>query len=187
MHGPISILLAFVLYEMLTSRLPFEGDFGRFDCHPAHQRRSTDAARDLNPDIPAGLEDITMHAMEPDLNSRYASADELLEDLEEFRKNPAMTFNYAVNEHSVDALPEEQATRTIPSVAIVKAESNLPKPRACSAGKAILSREGNTAGAAGNREKTTTLVAVFTVIVVPDYRRCYYVADHTRVVFPGRY
>ncbi len=35
-----------------------------------------------------------MHAMEPNVNKRYASADELLHDLEEFRKNPGMEFDY---------------------------------------------------------------------------------------------
>jgi serine/threonine-protein kinase len=35
-----------------------------------------------------------MKAMNPDLKQRYQSADELFEDLENFRKNPEMDFEY---------------------------------------------------------------------------------------------
>lgn len=35
-----------------------------------------------------------MHAMTADLNARYASASDMLNDLEEFRKNPAIQFHF---------------------------------------------------------------------------------------------
>jgi serine/threonine-protein kinase len=54
--------------------------------------------REINSEIPIGLEDITMHAMEPDLNMRFSTADEMLYSLEEFRKNPAIVFRYAKSE-----------------------------------------------------------------------------------------
>ncbi len=82
-----------VLYEMLTGRLPFEGDspvavaLQHINCIPL-------APREQNPEIPAGMEQIIMKAMAPDRDLRYADADAMLADLEEFRKNPAIVFPY---------------------------------------------------------------------------------------------
>jgi len=76
-----------VLYEMLTGRLPFEGDTP-VAVAIQHIKSIPVSPRDLNPDVPRALEAITMKAMAPELSQRYASADEMLEDLKEFRKNP---------------------------------------------------------------------------------------------------
>lgn len=46
----------------------------------------------LNPNIPNGLEQIIMRAMALDTNDRYASATEMLKDMEEFRKDPSVLF-----------------------------------------------------------------------------------------------
>lgn len=78
-----------VLYEMLTGRLPFEGDTP-MGVAIQHIQSIPVPPKSLNPEIPQALEDITMKAMAPDLNQRYGSADEMLEDLKEFRKNPDM-------------------------------------------------------------------------------------------------
>lgn len=76
-----------VLYEMLTGRLPFEGDTP-VAVAIQHIRSIPVPPCDLNPDVPKALEAITMKAMAPELSQRYATADEMLEDLKEFRKNP---------------------------------------------------------------------------------------------------
>lgn len=78
-----------VLYEMITGRLPFEGDTP-MGVAIQHIQSIPVPPKSLNPEIPQALEDITMKAMAPDLNQRYGSADEMLEDLKEFRKNPDM-------------------------------------------------------------------------------------------------
>lgn len=75
--------LGIVMYEMLTGQLPFEGD-SAVSVAVAHISSIPAMPRELNPDIPPELEAITMRAMDPDLNERYASAAELLGDLEEF-------------------------------------------------------------------------------------------------------
>lgn len=117
--------LGVVMYEMLTSHLPFEGD-SAVSIAIQHISAIPLMPREINPEIPPGLESITMHAMEPDLNARYASAEEVLHDLEEFRKNPAITFTYYMNDN-LGRFMNDQATRSVPSGAIVKAESALPK------------------------------------------------------------
>ena len=48
----------------------------------------------LNPNIPGGLEQIIMKAMEQEPNQRYSSAQELLYDMDEFRKDPTILFDY---------------------------------------------------------------------------------------------
>ncbi len=83
-----------MLYEMLTGKLPFEADSAVSVA--LMQLQSTPAMpRVINPDIPAGLEQITMKAMQKDPKNRYQSAVELLNDLERFRLNPAVTFKYS--------------------------------------------------------------------------------------------
>ena len=78
-----------VLYEMLTGRLPFEGDTP-MGVAIQHINAIPVPPRGLNPDVPEALEEITMKAMAPSLDQRYGTADEMLEDLKEFRKNPDM-------------------------------------------------------------------------------------------------
>lgn len=82
-----------MLYEMLTGRLPFTAD--NAVSVALMQLQSTPAMpRAINPDIPVGLEQITMRAMQKNPKDRYQSAVELLTDLERFRLNPAVTFDY---------------------------------------------------------------------------------------------
>ncbi|MBQ2330075.1 MAG: serine/threonine protein kinase, partial [Oscillospiraceae bacterium] len=86
--------LGVVMYEMLTSRLPFEGD-SPVSVAIQHISSIPLQPKEINPNIPTGLAQITMHAMEPNMDLRYPSADALLADLEEFRKNPSVEFSYS--------------------------------------------------------------------------------------------
>jgi serine/threonine-protein kinase len=51
-----------------------------------HINSSPVAPHEINPDAPEMLEKIALKAMNPDINERYQTADELLADLETFRK-----------------------------------------------------------------------------------------------------
>ena len=82
-----------VLYEMLTNRLPFEGD-SAVSVAIQHLSSVPLDPREINPDVPEALELICKKAMSPSLEKRYASADAMLEDLERFRKDPATDFAY---------------------------------------------------------------------------------------------
>lgn len=156
-----------VMYEMLTSRLPFEGD-SAVSIAIQHISSIPLMPREINPDIPAGLEDITMHAMEPNLDARYPSADALLADLEEFRKNPSITFNYSsvpVVQNTKD--DDIDSTRIIPTGGIVQRKGTQSAAKK-SSGNA-LSRDRNTnEDYRKNRKKanaTTTLIGIFCIIV----------------------
>ena len=82
-----------VLYEMITGRLPFEGDTA-VSVAIQHINSIPLSPRDIDPEVPEALETITMKAMAPNRDNRYSSADEMLADLEEFRKNPSINFDY---------------------------------------------------------------------------------------------
>jgi len=86
-----------VLYEMTAGRLPFEGD-NPVSVAIQHINSIPLAPRDINPDIPEALEAINLKAMAPDAEKRYVSADAMLADLEEFRKNPSINFEYTQEE-----------------------------------------------------------------------------------------
>ncbi len=106
-----------MLYEMLTGRLPFEAESAVSVAIMQLQQEPV-KPRDINNSIPVGLEQITMHAMQKDINKRYKSAAEMLRDLEEFRRSPDMVFeyNYFVDNEPtkfVDAVNAPAADSTI--------------------------------------------------------------------------
>lgn len=102
-----------VLYEMLTGRLPFEGE-SAVSVAIQHLSSIPLAPREINPDIPEQLELICMKAMAPDLEHRYQSADAMIADLEAFRKNPDVEMKFDLS----DLRPEEtdEPTRPIRTV-----------------------------------------------------------------------
>ncbi|MCL1807577.1 MAG: Stk1 family PASTA domain-containing Ser/Thr kinase [Oscillospiraceae bacterium] len=103
-----------VLYEMLTERLPFEGD-SPVSVALQHISSLPLAPREINPDIPQALEMIVLKSMAPKLSKRYSSADDMLKDLEEFRKNPSVSFEYDLAELQTAADEgAEEPTRSLP-------------------------------------------------------------------------
>ncbi len=95
-----------MLYEMLTGKLPFQAESAVSVAIMQLQKDPT-LPRDINGSIPLGLEQITMHAMQKETSRRYKSAAEMLCDLEAFKKNPAISFDY-------DYFVDDSPTRFIP-------------------------------------------------------------------------
>ena len=97
--------LSVVMYEMMAGRPPYDGES---PVAVAIQHINGGAARPstFNPNIPGGMEQIILKGMALEIKDRYVSATEMLQDMEEFRKNPAITFDY----HNI----LDDATRTIP-------------------------------------------------------------------------
>lgn len=83
-----------VLYEMLAGKVPFEAESA---VSVALMQLQNNAKRltEINPDIPLGLEQICIHAMEKDPKDRYQSATEMLLDVEEVINNPKTVFDYS--------------------------------------------------------------------------------------------
>ncbi|MGI5887867.1 MAG: Stk1 family PASTA domain-containing Ser/Thr kinase [Oscillospiraceae bacterium] len=82
-----------MMYEMLTGQLPFDSDSA---VSVAIKQISDDPKplREIDPSIPEGLEEITLKAMSKNPEDRYQSADQMLRDFEEFKKDPDIKFEY---------------------------------------------------------------------------------------------
>ncbi|MBR4098483.1 MAG: Stk1 family PASTA domain-containing Ser/Thr kinase, partial [Clostridium sp.] len=103
-----------VLYEMITGRLPFEGDTP-VSVAIQHINSIPLSPREIDPSIPEALEAITMKAMAPNPSNRYSSAGKMLADLEEFRKNPNINFDYKQADIlTKEADADEDRTRLVP-------------------------------------------------------------------------
>ena len=85
--------LGVVMYEMMSGRPPYDGD-SPVAVAIQHINGGAAMPSTLNPNIPGGLEQIIMKAMALEPNDRYASAAQMLVDMDEFRKNPAVLFDY---------------------------------------------------------------------------------------------
>ncbi|MCQ2419605.1 MAG: PASTA domain-containing protein, partial [Clostridia bacterium] len=93
--------LGVVMYEMLTGRPPFDGDTP-VSVAIQHINAKATMPREINPSIPEGLEQITMHAMTAEIAKRYSSASLMLADLEDFRKNPNIVFDFSGDNAGID-------------------------------------------------------------------------------------
>lgn len=82
-----------MLYEMLTGQLPFEAD-SAVSVAIMQLQSNPRPPREINPDIPKGLEEITLRAMRKEPAQRYQSAEEMLKDLQKVTKKPDIAFNY---------------------------------------------------------------------------------------------
>ena len=99
------VLLGIVLYEMLTGRVPFEGDsavaiamkhLGESPC-----RRACTPLR-----VPAGLEQVVLRALAKDAGDRYQTAEEMSADLDRARRGVALVAAYGAD----DACPAAVAS-----------------------------------------------------------------------------
>ncbi len=110
--------LGVVMYEMMTGRPPYDGE-SAVAVAIQHINGGAAMPSSFNPNIPNGLEQIIMKAMSLEIRDRYVSATEMLQDMEEFRKNPAIQFGYQTM--------LDDATRAIPlnSLPLTTAEKKV--------------------------------------------------------------
>ncbi len=102
-----------VLYEMLTSRLPFEGD-SAVSVALQHLSSVPLSPCEIDPTVPQALEKICMKAMASDITKRYLTADAMIADLEEFRKNPDTTLGFTIEQ--LREKPSDEPTQHLPAV-----------------------------------------------------------------------
>ena len=87
--------LGVVMYEMIAGRPPYNGD-SPVAVAIQHINGGARMPSTLNPNIPGGLEQIIMKAMALEPANRYDSAAAMLTDMDEFRKMPAILFDYNI-------------------------------------------------------------------------------------------
>ncbi len=103
--------LGVVMYEMMSGRPPYDGE-SPVAVAIQHINGGAVMPSTLNPNIPGGLEQIIMKAMGHEPGDRFPSATAMLADLDEFRKNPAMLFDY--NTPSSEVVPEIPQAPAVP-------------------------------------------------------------------------
>ena len=103
-----------MLYEMLTGQLPFEAD-NAVSVAIMQLQSQPQKPSEINPDIPEGLEEITLKAMQKEPSKRYQSAAEMLQDIQEFKQNPSIRFEYTY-------LTDENPTRFVEAIASIKGD-----------------------------------------------------------------
>lgn len=109
-----------MFYEMLTGQKPFDTD-NPISIAVMHMQNVARRPRDINPNIPSGLEEIIMHAMEKDAEVRYQTATDMIQDIEAFKNNNQIVFGYyrvppkqqAVQERRYTPAPKRE---TVPPV-----------------------------------------------------------------------
>jgi serine/threonine protein kinase len=96
-----------VLYEMATGNLPFRGNTSGivFD---AILNREPSPPNQLNPDVPARLQEIINRALEKDRQLRYQHASDLRADLQRLKRDTSSGRVPASSESSKDSAPQTQ-------------------------------------------------------------------------------
>lgn len=105
-----------ILYEMITGSLPFEAD-NAVSVAIMQMQTVPKRPREINELIPEGLESITMKAMQKNPKNRYLSAEEMLTDVEKFKKDPSIKFEY---KYFIDDNP----TKYIDAIKKIKSSEN---------------------------------------------------------------
>ncbi|EXX85166.1 serine/threonine protein kinase, partial [Paenibacillus darwinianus] len=101
--------LGIVLYQMLTGRLPFLGE-SPISVALKHLQDDFEEPRQVNPHIPQSLENIILRSMRKNSSERYASAQEMLEDLETCLKPERL------NEPKIAFTQDLDETRAMPAI-----------------------------------------------------------------------
>ena len=99
-----------MLYEMLSGRLPFDGD-GAVSIAIMQISDKPKPLAQVAPNVPEGLRQITEKAMEKDPAKRYQSAQEMLDAIEAFKRNPSARFEYEYR--NMQDNPEKNINRVV--------------------------------------------------------------------------
>ena len=110
-----------ILFEMLCGRLPFDGE-SPVSVALQQVEQNPKALRSLNPNVPVGLEQNTLHAMAKNPDDRYADCGEMIADLRRWLADPKTTFPaYA-------ATPVKKAAEFVRNKVPKKTGADTPKP-----------------------------------------------------------
>lgn len=110
-----------ILFEMLCGRLPFDGE-SPVSVALQQVEQNPKALRSLNPSVPVGLEQITLHAMAKNPDDRYADCGEMIADLRRWLADPKTTFP------AYTATPVKKAAEFVRNKVPKKTDADTPKP-----------------------------------------------------------
>jgi len=114
-----------MMYEMLTGTLPFDGE-SAVSVALMQLQANAKRPREVNPDIPEGLEEITVKAMQKNPSDRYHSAVEMLSDIERFRLNPGIRFDYRYREDAARTSDAQRRHKSTKQTNASERAQNIP-------------------------------------------------------------
>lgn len=85
-----------VLYEMVTGRLPFEGD-SPVTVALKHLQEEPVPPKNINSAIPDSLNKLILKAVEKEPIKRYQNAKEMIQDLQKIKENPDVVIGSVIN------------------------------------------------------------------------------------------
>ncbi|MDE6834888.1 MAG: Stk1 family PASTA domain-containing Ser/Thr kinase [Ruminococcus sp.] len=116
-----------MMYEMLTGSKPFDND-NPVAIAVMHMQEEAERPKALNQEIPDGLEEIVLRAMEKNPDDRYQSTAEMMSDLDAFKVNPNMTFGY-YQEEDEDDFEDEYVPEAINEEVVEEEENGKGKKK----------------------------------------------------------
>lgn len=161
--------LGIVMYEMVTGRLPFEGDNPVTIAIKQIQEKPV-SPKEYNLAVPLAIENIILKAMNKDQAMRYQTANEMLDDLEIAKVNPDIAL---VKENSNDA----DMTKKIPVISI----ENSPETVNTNSQKNIERRPSKEVKSMKKSEKKAVIWAIVTSVIIVSAL----VVGAVNVFFPG--
>ena len=183
--------LGVVIYEMMSGRPPYDGE-SPVAVAIQHINGGAAMPSTINPNIPGGLEQIIMKAMAHEPEQRYDSATQMLKDLDEFRKSPAMLFDY--NTPPTDDVmrihrpPVEPATPPVRTTA-ERVENKVtgqkqPEERKAPPAQDVAKKRRDAERERRKKQNTAALIAIFSCLgimvtalgillafMIPSFRR----------------
>ena len=156
--------LGVVLYEATTGKLPFDGqDAVSVAVKQVNELPAPPST--INPNIDPGLEAIIMKAMEKDPDKRYQSAQEMLDAIEEFKRNPSIRFEYEYR--NAEDNPERSINRVVNSAKPSAKSANIRTSDARRVGTANPGRGKSAKRKKKNSSRGFSLLPIFFQIVMP--------------------
>ena len=158
--------LGVVMYEMLTGQYPYTGETPE-EIAIKHINGNPVRPRKLNKSIPVRLEKIILKAMSSDLQTRYQTAEEMVQDLEKFRQEQVTEEMKSsigpIDLEGKDPVPEPEPPR---KTAAKKEGKDKPVPEVAPIrNKGDLSKE-NFKKRRRRSRKVTMLTGVFCVLLL---------------------
>ena len=166
--------LGIVMYEMMTGRPPYDGE-SPVAVAIQHINGKSQMPSTLNPNIPGGLEQIIMRAMEQDPDKRYPTATAMLYDMDEFRKDPTILFDYNNTSTALDdamliqstaQVSVAEAPKTTAERVSAKKGEPAPPPRNTAPAKPRRRREEVIEEEERGSKAATVAVVLCTVVIV---------------------
>ncbi len=160
--------LGVVMYEMMSGRPPYDGE-SPVAVAIQHINGGAAMPSTLNPNIPGGLEQIIMRAMAHEPSERYATATQMLGDLDEFRKDPGILFDYntppleeiiRINKPPLILEPEQPQTTAEKTERKQTETPATPRRRSTSTGKSGRKPARRSGGREEERRSNAATVAI---------------------------